>query len=64
LSESVNLSAKIYIISFHVLLGEYTMEYCRYSPAKQETQEKIHKEHQAKLEEGNPQKAAGKKKKN
>jgi len=51
-------------MSFHVLVGEYTMEYCRYSPAKQETQEKIHKEHQAKLEEGNPQKAAGKKKKN
>jgi len=48
----------------YLIPGEYTMEYCRYSPAKQETQEKIIKEYQAKLEEGNPQKAAGKKKKN
>jgi hypothetical protein len=39
------------------------MEYCRYSPARQETQEKIIKEYQAKLEEANSQKS-GKKKKN
>jgi hypothetical protein len=38
------------------------MEYCRYSPAKPETQEKIIKEHHAKLEEGNQQKASKKKK--
>ena len=37
------------------------MEYCRYSPASPETQEKIIKEHQQKLQEPA---AKGKKKKN
>ena len=40
------------------------MEYCRYSPAKPDTQDKIFKEYQSKLEEGNTQKGSSKKKKN
>ena len=47
--------------NFSIILGEYTMEYCRYSPASPETHEAVVKQFRNSLEKND---AKGKKKKN